>query len=618
MSGININGSKKKSLFSRIRQVAVVFLILLFIWPFILIYTPLGSSESSLYSIWNADDDGLSILRQSLEEAQDSEGQPLYDIHSDISTINALNRLNRTGIAVIVSPSGSFDFTETVTLLLFLLRGGSLILVDDFGTGNEVLEPIFSTLENWDDVVNRSGGRIPSLNQFLDNAGIAEDEMDGESDAIPSILGLLGTTLKRIGFNGSALLDGNSYSGSYVKPVIVDISPSSPVTAGVSRIQMELGTAISLQINHTLFDPATGFPVVDSNGNPTFQTDWMPLQKLSVDLLASQISQFGSGLRDLDSRSYDVQIDVPFFPLSTTKSAWIEGSVNEESLAAASSGAESSDFAPSEGEWAGTHFSPYLYLPLAGGFLHFLGDPSILSNRWTEKTAENDNLQFALNMFEVSSENIRSLYPNEPVVVIFDEGHIERNLFDPLFYFSAYSKQITNISMFPLFFPILPILALIVSSRFLPSLKALNPLLTSRVRRVRGVSQFERTLRTLRVQDEYITVVSLKYRELRAVLKKRRGFETDDLNKLISYLVQILGKGSRTQVRNNIRQISSALNKDSTKGSSHANIVGWILFMNDTISKISSKLDKPKSAFDDSFDVDSFDESSDVDSFDTR
>ena len=605
MSRRKSKSSNKKDLLNSIRWVAVVFLILLFIWPFVLIYTPLGSSESSLYSIWNAEDNGLSILRQSLEEAQDSDGQPLYDIQSDISSINALNRLNRTGIAVIVAPSSSFDFTETVTLLLFLLRGGSLILVDDFGTGNDVLEPIFSTLENWDDVVNRSGGRIPSLDQFLENAGIAEDSTDGDGDALTSILSLLGTTLKRIGFNGSALLDGNSFSGSYVKPVIVDVSPSSPVTKGVSRIQMELGTAISLQINHTLFDPATGFPVVDSNGNPTFQTDWMPLQKLSVDLLASQITQFGRGLGG--SQNLDVLIDVPFFPLSTSKSAWIEGSINEQSLTDASSGVGSSDFAPTEGEWAGTHFSPYLYLPLVGGYLHFLGDPSILSNRWTEKTAENDNLQFALNMFKVSSENIRSLYPNEPVVVVFDEGHIKRNLFDPLFYVSAYSKQITNISMFPLFFPILPILAIIVSSRFLPSLKALNPLLTSRVRRVRGVSQFERTLRTLRVQDEYITVVSLKYRELRAVLKKRRNFETDDLNKLTNYLIQILGKDSRVQVRNNMRQISDVLSRGSTKGRSHANIVRWILFMNDTISKISSKLDKSKSTFDEGSDDDSFD-----------
>ena len=144
--------TKINKLKSKFQALALILLFTFSVAPMVLAAFP-NATTNQTFSIYNTNYDGLSTFRESIEAVTNSQGTAAkYTTTNIISNLNALNRFNGSGALFIVGPAAKYNPTETFSILLYLLRGGSLIIADDFGTGNQLLEPIFDLFENLDEI----------------------------------------------------------------------------------------------------------------------------------------------------------------------------------------------------------------------------------------------------------------------------------------------------------------------------------------------------------------------------------------------------------------------------------------------------------------------------------
>lgn len=489
---------------------ALTFIFVVGVAPIFLAYV--GESNEA-FSIYNNGADGLSIFRNELELATFDSGGQKYNVSNLVSNLNALNRFNDSGVLMVIGPSAKYDQTEFFSLLLFLLRGGSLVIADDFGTGNEILEPLFKAFESYDSLVetlNETAGiQIPTFNEFLQNF-TSSDAGSQEADAlsgtgvggqqIPGVdlggttqslanglFNLIGNVLKRFGFNGSVLMDVGSNNQNPNRPVIVDVDETNTpyrMTEGVQKIQTEMPTIISLQLNVSVevTDPDTG------EVKQVQKTVWQPLSRLSLSQIAG--GSLGQAVPELDTFR---QLDF-LFPLYSSKQSWIETDIK----AAADNTAQ-----PDVTEWGNEAFSLALTLPIfpGGGKIVFIADPSIFINRWTTKVTENDNLQFAMNVVEMVTRHLEE--NGKPIPVIFDFGHTYQALTSPALYSTALLKLLANLSMFPLLAPFVPFTAYSFGKLVIPQSRRLRPILLTKRRGEKGASQFEQKLQEIKEAGTY-------------------------------------------------------------------------------------------------------------------
>ncbi|NHJ33316.1 MAG: DUF4350 domain-containing protein [Asgard group archaeon] len=204
---------------------SVVFII--FCLPIILSVTRIGLEGTRQFSIYNEFWDGTSTLRENLE-GQGFEFKPV------VSTLNALTRLNNDslGVLAIIGPTKFFDPTETAALAYFIMRGGSVIIADDFGRANDILGLVNTVI-------------APFVSQI--NA---------------SILGMSTLPLAGMKINKSLLMDAYSYHLSPVMPVLRNFIelPGSVSMSGVSRVVTSYPSSISF----------LGYD------NDTGETKWVP------------------------------------------------------------------------------------------------------------------------------------------------------------------------------------------------------------------------------------------------------------------------------------------------------------------------------------------------------
>jgi hypothetical protein len=117
----------------------------IYILLFIVITLPFGLAlipqeiNSSPFSIYNTNWDGLSEFKNLIEENEENP-----NVKTLIGSTNALNRLNSTigaeaGSLVIMGPKVNYDPSEAIAILLYFIKGGRLVIADDFGTANDIL-----------------------------------------------------------------------------------------------------------------------------------------------------------------------------------------------------------------------------------------------------------------------------------------------------------------------------------------------------------------------------------------------------------------------------------------------------------------------------------------------
>lgn len=534
------------------QAIAIALLFLFGVAPIVL--AAIGVESSATFSIYNDGSDGLSEVRRELSSITDDFGNAKYNVTNIISNLNVLNRFNGSGVMVIVGPSANFDETEFISLLLFLLRGGSLIIADDFGTGNQVLEPLFNAFEAWDkssSYLNENFNvTFPSMNDIISGTGGNETDTGGDDgndntnlpsdtsfvdaselqdDFAGNILDLVGSTLKRFGFNGSALMDLGENDDNPNRPTIIDIDESDgpySFTQGVSRIQTEMPTIISFLVNDTS---------VHENGTLA----WKPLTKLSLSLGQEAGSELDI-MRFLDF----------LFPLYSSKLSWVETDLE----AAAKGEAE-----PDVDEWGNDAFSLALNLPIlpGGGKIVFLADPSMFINRWTQQPNQNDNLLMITNLINMVTNN----QEGSNIPIIFDFGHTYQGLLSPSLYSTALLKLIANMSMFPLVAPFVPLTVYAFGKRLVPETRRLRPILLTKRRGERGTSEFDKKIQEIKQYGTYGEPINYLSKRLVRNIRSDVRFEGNLAEVKNPEIIadffndHFPGKYNRRELRNSLRSV---------------------------------------------------------------
>ncbi len=489
-----------------------------------------NSSTNQAFSIYNTGYDGLSIVRNDLESITNSRGTAgLYNTTSLISNLNALNRFNGSGALVIVGPAANFDATETFSVLLYLLRGGSLIIADDFGTGNQILEPIFDLFENLDEVcaqAQEQGIDMPCLEDILEggvgedtenSSSIFPDQLDDPGDLAGAIdpsnflLAIL-KTVKSFGFNSTGvLMDALSNDGNPNRPIITDIEssyiPGMTFTQNVNKIQMEMASVISvkLKITEDVFNPDTG------RTEEVEKIVWQPLQKISASLINDAIGEGDDNF----------ELGLPFFPLYSSRSSWIE-----TDMAAAADGTAQ----PDPDEWGNAKFATALTIPLFPGMgkIVFIADPSIFINRWTKQDDQNDNLILIRNIIQMATEHQEITLDMPQIPIIFDFGHTYQSLMSPVLYSTALLKLIAQLSMFPLYAPFVPFIAYGYGKKVMPKSRRLRPILLTKRRGEKGHSDFEKKLGVIKDTGAYGGPIRTLTQRLKVLVRTDPRYEGDE------------------------------------------------------------------------------------------
>ncbi len=500
-------------------------------------FLPGGATNRTNFSIYNEGWNGASTFKDMFKDHA-NEGQ----ISTIVGSSNILNRLNASdmndsqGSLVILGPAVHYDFTESLAILMYAINGGRVIIADDFGTANDILG-VFSIFL----------GFLSQIDLGMDAFG---DAFGGEAEGV-NPLGMDTTTsgsnasfqfpIAGIAINGSLLADQGSYDDTPLTPIFH--SPSSSGTTSGTNYRMpapwvadfttglrgngvigNFASIISMKVRY----PNTS---VSTNPNNTvYITKWVPMGEFPAS--ASQaFSDLELGGATVPDFSFSLQIAV----LYSSSQAWLESDINTAKT-------DVNSIEPNLDEWGNPNvgFPVFVYFPFPlGGQIILCSDPSIFINQYTDtdnpdypNASRYDNKEFA--------ENVVNMIMDERVgqTVIFDEGHLANHPLSPILPLSLYLKFLDMITMFPLFAGGLPIIAIILSRKFMPKRTQAKPLLLTRVERYYGRSFFAVKMRWFLEYRQYSRGLELIYRRLKRNIIRRYNPEVELSPEIIAtYLV---------------------------------------------------------------------------------
>ncbi|MFX0085791.1 MAG: hypothetical protein ACFFAU_08960 [Candidatus Hodarchaeota archaeon] len=522
------------------RTTAVMIVLAIFIsYPFLSAFV-LGifgsSTNSTNFSIYNEGWNGASTFKNLFAD-HSNEGQ----ISTIVGSSNILNRLNSSemndsqGSLIILGPAIHYDFSESLAILMYAINGGRVLIADDFGTANDILS-VFSIFL----------GFLSQIDLGMDAFGGAFGEAEGMNP-----LGMNTNTsgsnasfqfpIAGIAFNGSLLADQGSYDNTPLTPIFH--SPSTSGTTSGTSYTMPAPWVEDFTTNlggngvignfASIISMKVRYPNTSISTDPEeteYITKWVPMGEFP----ASASQAFGEldlGGAEVPDFSFSLQIAV----LYSSSEAWLESDIN-------SAKANVNNIAPDLDEWGNPDvgFPVFVYFPFPlGGQIILCSDPSIFINQyidtentdWPEANIY-DNRRFA--------ENVVDIMMNERVgqTIIFDEGHLANHPLSPILPLSLYLKFLDMITMFPLFAGGLPIIAILLSRRFMPKRTQAKPLLLTRVERYYGRSFFAVKMRWFLEYRQYSRGLELIYRRLKRNIIKRYNPEVELSPEIIAtYLV---------------------------------------------------------------------------------
>jgi hypothetical protein len=516
---------------------AIIILALLISYPFVSAFF-LGilfprTPSSTNFSIYNEGWNGASTLMQKFKDHPD-QGQ----ISTIIGSSNVLNRLNASemnnsqGSLIILGPAINYDFSESLAILMYAINGGRILIADDFGTANDILG-VLSIFLGFISQIDMGTMDLGLGTGGTDVSGTNPLGMESASES-PSI----NFPIAGIAINGSVLADQGSYNGTPLTPVFH--FPSGTTQSGTSY-QMaapwvtdftdglsgngvigNFASIITMKVRY----PNTS---VSTNPNQTeYITQWVPMGEFPAHASSAYESLDLPPGVELPDISFSLQIAV----LYSSSEAWLESD-----LAAAKRDVNAIE--PNTGEWGNPNigFPVFVYFPFPlGGQIILCSDPSIFINRYLDTTTYPDAATFDNDKF---TDNVVDMIMNNRTgqVIIFDEGHLANHPLSPILPLSLYLKFLDLISMFPLFAAALPIVAIILSRRFMPKRTQAKPLLLTRVERYYGRSFFAVKMRWFLEYRQYSRGLELIYRRLKRDLIRRYRPDYDLTPELIaSYL----------------------------------------------------------------------------------
>lgn len=512
----------------------------LYVTLFIVLSMPFGLSllpqnvNNTEFSIYNTGWNGLSDFRGIL-----AKDHPNVQIKDLIGSANALNRLNESlgqdaGSLVIMGPKVPYDFSEGLAIMLYAAKGGRVLIADDFGTSNDILN-YFSFLIS--SLSNTLGSQ--STNLFGINPSSQLSCSTNRTNPFP-IIGLA--------INKSLLVDTQSFYQSPVQPVFTPpptqgLSGSTYTTLapwlknmidnsqGVQNVFKVIGnyaSIISMKVQYptefvNITNPSqniTSSAYFDlsstqkCNFNPTvFKKTWVPF------------SEFPASITKIQGVNLDINISVKLSALYSSQKSFLDSNVT--------AARDVNTIKPSSSEWGNIEFPVAVEFPFGkgpqAGSLTIISDPSIFINKYvsTTPTGNFDPTQFNNRQF---AENILNILTGDRPngVVYFDEGHLDQSLLSPVLYLGTYFRILDFMSMVPFIAPFLPLLVYGFARSLAPKGKQGSALLKTKAENYYGRSYFAYKMRWFLENRHFNRGLELIYRRIRRDLMKR--YKMDEWN----------------------------------------------------------------------------------------
>lgn len=515
------------------RNTSVLIVLAIFIsYPF-LAATFLGfifSRNTTNFSIYNTGAFGASELMQKFKD-HPNEGQ----IATIVGSSNILNRLNASdmndsqGSLIILGPAIHYDFSEALAILMYAINGGRVLIADDFGTANDILGVLsiflgFMSEIDLGSIPGMSGSDGMNLLGMNTSTGDLSDSNSATNTNVSFTFPIAGVAI-----NGSLLADQGSYNDTPLTPVFsFPSSTTQTETQYLMPAPWVTSFTTGLSGNGVIGNFASiitmkvRYPDTNSSGypsDPDYLTRWVPMGEFPASVQQafdnSELDSLGIQLPDI---SFSLQIAV----LYSSSEAWLESD-----LAAAKQNVN--NIYPNQNEWGNPNigFPVFVYFPFPlGGQIILCSDPSIFINQYLDTTnypgaSLYDNDKFADNVVELMMED------RQGQTIIFDEGHLANGPLSPILPLSLYLKFLDMITMFPLFAWALPIIAIILSRRFMPKREQAKPLLLTRVERYYGRSFFAVKMRWFLEYHQFSRGLELIFRRLKRNLSRRYNPEEE-------------------------------------------------------------------------------------------
>jgi hypothetical protein len=516
--------------------------------PFFMAFLPQNFNETP-FSVYNEQWDGLSEFRDIIETQY-----PDMKINTLLGSANALNRLNgsagaEAGTLVIVGPKTGYDFTEAIAILLYAAKGGRVIIADDFGTANDILEYFSMLIETLANTILED----QSTNLF----GLDQNSLGGSGSQQVTCSTNRSNPFPIVGlaFNRTLLVDTQSFYKSPVQPIFTPppaeglegttytaIAPwLTPMIKGVDKVIGNLATIISMKVryptNFTNINNPDDMIDIDAylqltpeakcDYSPSvFETIWVPFNDFPVSITKVQ------GITLPDEYSFS-------FKLSALYSS--QKSFLEYNVTSATKDVNRIDANQDGSEWGNIEFPIAIHFPFGNdeksGSLTLVSDPSIFINRYLKEEpyplctdfnvgvsceqdpdfnpTDFDNRQFATNIINMLMED----RPNS--IVYFDVGHLANSLTGPTFYMGTFFRYLDMFSMFPLLAPLLPLTVYFVAKRLAPKGATGRAQLITRSEQYAGRSYFAYKMRWFLEYRHFTRGLELIYRRTKRDLIKR-------------------------------------------------------------------------------------------------
>jgi hypothetical protein len=195
---------KKKGKTTTIIVFCFVFIIA---WmPLVISLTGVSDVDTMSYSLYSEGYNGCSQLKTTLQ------GEGGFDVRPLISSLSVVNGINRNSVLCVLGPTLDFSIIEASALLDFFMSGSCLIIADDFGSGNRILDNLALLLP---------------------------------PEYFPS-MPLLFTRISAIRFEQRLLLDADSNDdGKPLLPAITNFNDGGAIFQTTQRVVMNYATGIS-------------------------------------------------------------------------------------------------------------------------------------------------------------------------------------------------------------------------------------------------------------------------------------------------------------------------------------------------------------------------------------
>lgn len=185
--------SKKRSKVVNIIVFGFVFTIA---WlPLVLSVAGTGVVDSLAFSLYNPYDypgNGCSRLREVLEDTTvqiHGENRQL-EVMPLISSLSVVNGINTNSVLCVLGPSLPFSIIETSSLIDFFDRGCSMVIADDFGSGNQILDYLALMIRDFPSQFILVG-KVSAI-RFDNRLLLDSSSNDGGKPLLPAITGFTG------------------------------------------------------------------------------------------------------------------------------------------------------------------------------------------------------------------------------------------------------------------------------------------------------------------------------------------------------------------------------------------------------------------------------------------